>query len=214
MDREASQKPRLLMSPGRWLALLVLLVGVGGALYLWRHEAQTGVCVSVPARDLPAYYQIQARDLTQQMYPVRDLTSATLWKPGKIVGRYTLSTVSQDHLLSDGQLGPVVDTSLISGTVPIGISATSATVLGSNLRVGDVVDVLLVPTATETPPTVVSSLCEGLLVLDVKSLPNGQACSEGTTDSSFIVVVALPGDRVHEFAVTSLGAKSTIVQRP
>jgi Flp pilus assembly protein CpaB len=214
MAAETSPKSRLLMPLEGWLALLVFMVGIGGALYLWWHEAQTSVSVSVPVRDLPAYHQIQASDLTQKPHPARDLTSITLRNSGQIVGRYTLSPVSQDYLLSDGQLGPVVKASLISGTVPIGISVTPSTVLGGNLQAGDIVGVFLVPTVAETQTTVVSSLFEGLLVLDVKSPPNDQACSEEISDDSFIIVVALPADRAREFAVISPGSRLTIIRQP
>jgi Flp pilus assembly protein CpaB len=200
MAAETPQISGPLMPLSRWLALIAFLVGVGGALYLWGHEAQTLVLVPVPVRDLPAYHQIQPGDLAQRAYPSRHLTSATLRETAQIVGSYTLVNVSQQKPLSRDQLGAVVDTALISGTVAIGIPATPAMVLGGSLQLSDLVDVIFVPTASDAQPSLKPVLFENLLVLDVKSV-----VTEKAADSSqpYVVVIALPLDRRDEFVAHS-----------
>jgi Flp pilus assembly protein CpaB len=214
MAAETSPKLRPLMPLTGWLVLVAFLVGVGGAFYLWWHEMQTSVLILVPVRDLPAYYQVQPGDLIHQTYPARDLSSTTLREPAQILGHYTLVAVPQQRPLNDYQLGPVVDMDLISGTVPIGIPATPAMVLGGNLQAGDVVDIILVPAATEQQPSSAQSLFEEVLVLDVKPVAESQATDGGSSDHPFIVVIALPLDRRQEFATRRPGATWVITQRP
>lgn len=214
MAAETPKTTGPLMSLGGWLALIAFLVGIGGALYLWRHEAQTPVLVPVPARDLPAYHQIQSSDLAQRAQFSRHLTSATLRETTQIVGRYTLTEVPQQQPLSDRQLGPVVDTTLISDTVAVGIQATPAMVLGDNLQAGDVVDLILVPATTEGHPSPTLTLFEHILVLDVRSVLESRISNNRPSDRPFVVVIALPLDRRLEFATRGAGATLLITRKP
>ncbi|MEW6494540.1 MAG: RcpC/CpaB family pilus assembly protein [Cyanobacteriota bacterium] len=183
------------------------------ALYLGWHEAQTRLPIPVPVRDLPAYHQIQSTDLVQRPFSGKIRTSVTLKQPKQIVSRYTLTPVSKQKPLSEGKLGPIVDTAHISNTVAIGIPATPAMVLGGNLEAGDIVDVIVTPAATGSEPQLRSVLLSDILVLDVKSMRDNKSPANQMSDSSFVVVVALPVARRQEFATNSVGAKLLITRK-
>jgi len=131
-----------------------------------------------------------------------------------MVGRYTLVAIPQQQPLSDDQLGPVVDTALIFDTIAIGVPATPAMVLGGGLHAGDVVDIVLVPAATEAEPSPSPVLFENILILDVRPSPESQATDGKPADHPFVVIVALPLDRRLEFATTSARATLLITQKP
>lgn len=203
MAAETHETIRPLMPLSSWLALVVFLVGIGGALYLRWHEAQSNIRIPVPVRDLPMYYQIQPDDLVQQTHSSRQVTSATLRETTQIVGRYTLAEVPQGKPLSDVQLGPGVNTMLISNTVAIGIPATTATVLGGNLQAGDVVDLFFVPVTSDIQPSPTPAMFKNLLVLDVKTVIAEKAADSLQPHPPYIVVIALPMDRRDEFVAHS-----------
>jgi Flp pilus assembly protein CpaB len=208
MAAETHETTRPLMPLSGWLALVVFLVGIGGALYLWWHETQSNIRIPVPVRDLPMYYQIQPNDLVQRTHSSRQVTSTTLRETTQIVGRYTLVEVPQGKPLNDVQLGPGVNTMLISNTVAIGIPATTATVLGGNLQAGDVVDLFFAPVASEGQFSLTPPMFENLLVLDVKTVIAEKAADGLQPHPSYVVVIALPIDRRGEFV--SHGASETM----
>lgn len=201
------------MPLGGWLALVAFLAGIGGALYLWGHEVQNSVSIPVPARDLPAYQQIQPGDLAQQAFFPRHLPSVTLEETAQIVGHYTLVNVPHQQPLSYDQLGPVVDTDLISGTVAIGIPATPAMLLGGSLKAGDIVDIFFIPSATETQPSPRPTLLENILVLDIKPGRESDKVEDVESSQLFVVIVAVPLDQRTEFAIRSASGTLTLTRK-
>lgn len=185
--------------------LIAIPVSAFCALYLGLHEPQTRQLIPVPVRDLPAYHQIQLTDLVQKKSSAKTLSS--------IVNRYTLTPVPKHKPLSKDKLGPKVESDRISNTVAIGIPATPAMVLGGNLEAGDIVDIIIVPTATKSEPQLTSVLLPDILVLDVKSMQENKSPTNQLSDSSFVIVVALPVARRQEFATNSIGAKLLISRK-
>lgn len=195
------------------LKVVLFLIGTFGALYLWWIEAPTEVSVSLPRRDLPAYYQIQASDLSQKSIPASSLISTTLQTPAQIVGRYTLTDVPEKRPLNEQQLGPLIETPLISRTVPIGIPASPAMILGGNLQPGDMVDIMAVPAIIQKEPFAALFMFEDILVLDIKPAPTSQT-SAGEHSSPFVIVLALPLDRRIEFVSRTANATLQITRQP
>ncbi|HEY9613121.1 RcpC/CpaB family pilus assembly protein [Allocoleopsis sp.] len=202
----ANTKPKRFSMPLSRLGVLIAIpVSAFCALYLGLHEPQTRQLIPVPVRDLPAYHQIQLTDLVQKKSSAKTLSS--------IVNRYTLTPVPKHKPLSKDKLGPQVESDRISNTVAIGIPATPAMVLGGNLEAGDIVDIIIVPTATKSEPQLTSVLLPDILVLDVKSMQENKSPTNQLSDSPFVIVVALPVARRQEFATNSIGAKLLISRK-
>ncbi|GJD19201.1 hypothetical protein RIVM261_041570 [Rivularia sp. IAM M-261] len=187
-----------------WILILALFVGTLGATYL---ETQPKIEIQVPNRDLPAYHQIKPGDLSSKSYAKKDIPSKVLKKSQELVGRYTLAKIPKQKPLTEKLLGSKIDPNRLVNTVAVGIPATPAMILGSNLQASDTVEITLVPTtnkAQSLPPTVVFS---NILVLDVKSVPQAAA------SSTSVVVVALPLKRQQEFASKSPGATFLLTRK-
>ncbi len=202
------------LSLSHLLALVAISSGLIGYFYLQKYEIQNQVYLPVPARDLPAYHQIQTSDLKQQEYPDRTVSKTTLRKSTEILGRYTLTAIPKEKPLSQTQLSPKLDppqAKLLADTVAIGISATPALVLGGNLQAGDVVDITLVSEATKELSSPKFLKFDNILVLDIKPVSSNKTSQ--LLPSEFVVVIAIPRQRQQEFANNSAGRKLLLSRR-
>ncbi len=130
-----------LMPLRNWLVIFVVSLGIIGALYLGWAAWQSQVLVPIPVRDLPPYSQIRQTDLMTWRYAKRQLTSNMLRESNDIVGHYTLDPVPKYSPISKQQLGPRVDTVLISNTVALAIEGGPALALGGQFKAGSLVTV-------------------------------------------------------------------------
>ena len=200
------------LSLGDYLRVFTILVGVIGAIYLYFRESKTRITIPVARRDLPAYHQIQASDLTDKTSTDRKLTSNTLKRPQDIVGRYTLTNISKNEPLKKDKLVPVEDIHLITNTIALAIPATPDMVLGGNLRAGDVVDIMLISERIQEKSIPKSINFNKILVLDVKPVSKSESTTPNLS-SDFIVVIAIPQQRKQEFVINSVGAKLLITRK-
>lgn len=191
-----TNKPfKLSLSLSQWLAVVVILVGIPAAVYLFWHEARTSVSVPVPKQDLPAYHPIRPGDLVQKTYAARNIPANTFRKPQEITGRYTLTQIPKQKPLTEKQLSSKVNLTYLANTVAVAIPATPATTLGGSLQAGDIVDITFASPTAKAGSSPSPVVFPNILVLDVK--PASQA------NSPSAVVIALPSKRQKEFATHS-----------
>lgn len=193
------------LSLSHWLAIVAIPMGIIGALYLFWQEGKTRVDVYVPARELPAYHQIQPSDLRPKLYASRSIPSGTLRASQEIVGRYTLTQLPKEKSLADSQLGVKVNPTCLTDTIAVSLPATPAMTFGGNLKAGDTVSITFVSTpATKESVLPPSALFSDILVLDVK------AVSQANTSFTSVIVIALPKTSAKEFATHLAGATALV----
>ncbi|QKQ76892.1 hypothetical protein [Nostoc sp. TCL240-02] len=178
------------------LAIIAVLIGVVGAVYLDWHEIQTLVSIQIPARDLPAYYQIQPGDIFKKTFAARDIPSNTLTKSQDIVGRYSLVKLPKQKPLTENQLSPKIDPLRLIDTIAVGIPVIPLITLSENLQAGDIVDVTLVPPTTKEGSLPSPIVLANILVLDVKQV----SLAKANVSSTSVIVVALPVKYQQKFA--------------
>jgi hypothetical protein len=98
----------------------------------------------------------------------------------------------------------VTDAKNLEHTVTVGISATPAMVMNGNLQVGDVIDVIFVPAATEANKFPKPVVFDNVRVLDVKPTPGGP---------NYTVSIVLPSNQLIKFASMSFGSRPIIARR-
>lgn len=185
MATKTDKMPKALISPSHWLRLIIVVFGIIGALYLWIANRQSQVFIYVPARDLPAYHQIQQADLIRWRYPERDLPQGAFMNESDIIGRYTLDTVPRFKPMTEIQLGPFVNADSISNTIPIAIEEGISLVMSEQLR----------PGSTITIWDNGVSILEGILILNLE----GNKTNDNISD--YIIVLAIPTDQVPQILV-------------
>jgi hypothetical protein len=185
------------------ITILAFIVGIVGYIYL----EHTKIEIQVPNRDLPAYYKIKPGDLRSETYAKKDISSQVLKNSQELVGRYTLTKIPKQKLLTEKLVSSKIDSNRLVDTVVVGIPATPAMILGGNLQAGDTVEMTLVPTTTKAESLPSPVVFSNILVLDVKSV------SQASASSTSVVVVALPSKRRQEFASKSPGATFLLTRK-
>jgi hypothetical protein len=193
--------------------VLALVVGVAGALFLLWPEPSPTIDVPVPRADLPTYHVIRHTDLVTSTVKEDELPETGIRTPAGLVGHYTLTELRATKPITSAQVQLLPDPTLITNTVAAGISATSAMVLGSHLKAGDIVDLAVVPTEPITASMSVPSIFQNLLVLDVMPSPQSAAVGNTASPIAFVIIVALPLDRRDEFAVRSVHSIVLVTRR-
>ena len=112
----------------------------------------------------------------------------------KLSDRYLLVGVDQGKEVKDEMLAPQDATALLSDAVAVSVLAGPTTVVGNQLRTGDLVDVVAVPS---TP---------------LKKFEKVMVLSPATKDSSTIVL-AVPSARRDEFALALVGTQLLITRK-
>lgn len=191
-----------------WLGVVVAAAGLAGVVYLvgWDTLLDTlgrnekTMSASVPAKDLPPYYQISAEDLTVVPIPTGDVTSSTVVEMTALEGRYTLSEIAEGIPVDSAQLVPSVGTVPTANTVSVALPATSAMALGGSLQGGDVVDIFFGMTEAGAVDTPLIAPIEDVLVLDVKQVEEGEQDDAVAFRHPYVVVIAVPIDRRGDLA--------------
>lgn len=190
----AGREPRLQASLAVWAFLLVLLVGILGALYLQlARDGPATVGVLVSKTDLPVFHQMRPSDFELRAIAADRTTSKTIRRRDQAIGRYTLSRIHKGAPLSDEQLGPVVRPGVIGRSLIIGIQTTHSATIGDRLERGSHPDLLLTPRVSRRGIEPVT--LRDVLILDVVPAPSP---ARGTT-----VIVAIT--RAQEKALAALG---------
>lgn len=176
------------------VAVFAIVVGAIGAAYLGWHESKIRIVIDVPARELPAYYQIKSSDLIKKDYITRNLPSKTLKNTKEIIGRYTLTKIPEKKPITEKQLNSKIDPTRLANTIAVGIPATPAMTLGGNLQAGDIVDITFVPPTTKLGSLPSPKVFSNIVVLDVKQV------SQANASHTSVIVIALPSKSQQEFA--------------
>lgn len=145
-------------------------------------------------RRLPAYHIIIASDIYMRWVDENNVTAGAVREIQDLIGHYTLTPVLADEPILENQIGPKPDLRLISNTLAIAIPANSATLLGDNLRAGDIVSIAAVPLSNTT--SLPRIIFDSVLVLDVKQSLQGQA----------VIIIAIPDYRWSDYLVETRDA--------
>ncbi len=180
----------------RLLALVIVVLGTAGALWLALTREVPQANVWVWKRALPAYHQIHPdRDLKKEKYATKGLSQNILRVNDEVAGRYTLSKVTAENQLKEDELGPTVKENIMADAVVLGIDATYGTILGGRLAAGDLIDLRLVSMNRANQAS--EPICFGnVLVLEVKPASSAKG--------QFALVVALPMDEVDGLAQANM----------
>jgi hypothetical protein len=188
------------------LAVAAILFGAIGAAYLGWHESKSHIVIDVPVRELPAYYQIKSSDLTKKNYSSRNLPSKTLKNAKEIIGRYTLTNISEKKPITEKHINSKIGSTRLTDTTVVGIPATSAMTLNGSLQAGDIVDITLVLPTNKPGYLPSPRVFSNIVVLDVKQMNPANA------SSTSVIVIALPSKSQREFA-TYLSKVTLLISR-
>lgn len=205
------------------VALIALLVlSVSAVLMVWKlvnSEQVKRMTTTVPTRtkivsnkDLAAYTLLTKEHLI--LIPGTNET-ADPKGPSDLLDRYLLSRVLPGTEIKPDMLAPPEANALLGNSVAVSIPATATATMGSQLRVGDMIDLLAIPgnqssanqSAQPKPPAF-----ENLLVLNVpiKKDPKPDEKNLGEVGA---ITLALPAARRDEFAFSIAGATIVITRR-
>jgi Flp pilus assembly protein CpaB len=138
-------------------------MAVSGTVYL--SSKRRTVEAYVATADLPAYHQIQERDLRQIPVSTTAMPDDPVVDRDTALGRYTLGVVDQDQPLRRSALGPVLADGALNGLGLVALARDAEVSMGGMLRSGDRVDLLLSPT---TPRPGSAPILSNVLVLDIR----------------------------------------------
>jgi Flp pilus assembly protein CpaB len=170
---------------------------------------QPTVRLPVPAKALPVYRPIAAEDIIETEIPEAQIPVDATRKKDELIGQCPLkSLLAREPVLRSF----LTDPQHLDGTVTIAIPATPAMVLGGNLGTGDVVDIIVVPAATEAQPRPMPVSFDNILVLDVKPAANDEAIDGPKSNQPFVIIIALPTDKKEDF-VAHIAAGAMLLTR-
>lgn len=179
--------------------------------------------VIVPKRDLPAYHQIQAADLTAEVRLTKQPQAGMAMNAEDVVGRYTLEAASEGKPMVEVQLGPVVNAALFSGKTIVEVPVPTATVLIGRIKAGDIVDIVFESSPAQTQPqpqqTTSHEMTPGqiqqpsipaqgqpspnpsfqnILVLNGKPIEKPEPVAPGHPRKDYLLILALPTEQYSE----------------
>lgn len=126
----------------RLALILVVVLASAGAFYLGLPGRSTTACVA--AADLPAFHQLEERDVTCLALPTRSVGSDAIDNSELISGRYTLRATAKDSIISGRALGPLLPADTLDGMSILALPYDSTTAVGGTLAAGDTA-VVMVP---------------------------------------------------------------------
>jgi Flp pilus assembly protein CpaB len=158
------------------IGIVILAIAGWGVWFLERPAERPSVPVA--AHDLPAFTQIEPRDLKLEAKRRSMLSTESVTKTDDLIGHYVRERVSAGQTIQRSQL--VAGTS--PGSLAISMEASPAMAFGGKLRAGEFV--ALWSQGRDKP------LLDRALVLDVLSTSTGAA--EKKESSAYVVVLAVP----------------------
>lgn len=207
------------------ISTLLVLILLGAGVWMLIELLKTGSSskrVEQPitaSRDLPAYHLLDESELTAGMEKNDGQSATSNASPdpkaltvNNLKGRYLLTSVKAGQVVTDEMVAPAGLTANLSESFVTAITATSATTLGGQLRVGDRVDLIVVPAKqttnqnAETSPKTVAF--EDLIVLKVHVSSEGKPA-----DDQAVIVLAIPLSKREDFAATTVGANLVLTQK-
>ena len=154
--------------PVDWIAwslwiIIFIAIGVCGFLIYRKSLAQTEVWI--PVKDLPAYHLVVDFDVAKTTRPISDLPVEAISANISPVGAFTIRSVSNDHVLSWGDIVLPANLQLTTNTVALSIPATGAMTFGGQLTSGDIITIW--KTYKNSTTAASDLLLDRVLVLDV-----------------------------------------------
>lgn len=185
-----SSKRNLLTIPlSAYLFFLIIVLGLGGAFFLWFINLEKDVKVFALKQDVPAYYSIQDGDFTQINYDNKNLMEGTITDSNKLQGYYTLRPLSKNVPISSQDL---IESSLLRGKVITSLKVPSEVTLGHTLKEGHNVDITLISNNQAVIPVEKLVLFKDILVLSIQPY-----ISE--SKNSYLVTIAMKEDEFRTF---------------
>jgi Flp pilus assembly protein CpaB len=188
------------------LGLLVLLLG--SLLASTSSYLENSRSVWVAAHDLPAYHSIEVYDIKTIEVKTGSLPEGFIPGANSILGNYTLVNISEGWVVSEDQIKKIPQDLNLREKVVTGIMATPAMVLGGKLMRGDTVNLLLAKAQERTVLEI-----DNLYILGVEKLAGNSSCESSSSCYSFVVVMAVPVDRIKELSNANLKDRVQIVKR-
>jgi hypothetical protein len=195
------------------ISFLALIFTLGATALFIKQRGSSPVEISVLSRDVPPYHLITHQDLERVSRDLNSLPPDAVREDKNLINHLTTQSIQKGRLVNSDQVQAVRDIGLLADTVVVGIPATSQMTLGNALRAGDVIDITLVPEAANVEPPAAPSVFENLLVLDVRPAADPKRV-EKTSETPFIVIIALPIARRQEFAARSAHSKVLLSRKP
>jgi len=204
------------------VVLLALIVSAGVMVWKLVNSEQVKrmtVLTTVPtktkivsSRDLEAYTLLTSNHLMVIQGTNETSDPKVL---NDLLDRYLLAKVLPGTEIKSEMLAPPEAKALLSNSVAVSIPATATSTLGSQLRVGDMIDLLAIPanqpstgqSAQSKPPKF-----ENLLVLNVPIKKDPKPDEKYLAEVGAITL-ALPATRRDEFASSIAGATIVITRR-
>lgn len=187
------------------LAVVVVLVAIGGSVWLNERDSDRAVELAVLNSDLPAYHQISAADIAEdRIVRSRRDSEGAVASPEDLVGRYLLAQTKAGTALMDSGLGPALEQGALDDRTAVAVEATDAMTLAGTLTGGSLVDVTMVPPDGSSASPV---HLPGLIVLNVLKTSSNV---EGT--APHLLVLAVPNANLQSF--TEAIALGTLVVYP
>lgn len=162
------------------------------------------ISIPVPKKLLPIYHLITTDDLKEIEIPEAQIHENALKEHSAIIGRCSLQSLPAHQPIL---MSALTEEKYLKDTVAVGIQATPAMTFGGQLKSGDIVNIIIMPTGTASTPVV----RENLLVLDVKSVTT--QTDDKSPDNPFVVVIALPKSQQIEFASQTFGATLLLTRK-
>ncbi|GAA1672540.1 hypothetical protein GCM10009745_14110 [Kribbella yunnanensis] len=185
------------------LAVILILLGAAGSALIALNSGNREGYVAISADKLPPGHKLVEKDLSNG-----DLAGATdaliKWSDrSKYLGQYTTTWLYQDQYLTPKNLSP--DAPTPSGGAQVGVVLDAGRAPSDGLGVGDVVQVVRVPTANQDsvgPATLVSAAV-------VTASAGGVVAEKGSTVNTLNVSILVPTGKAT--AVAAAAASKTLV---
>jgi Flp pilus assembly protein CpaB len=124
------------------MMLVVVLLASAGAVYLGVAGRTSNVCIA--AADLPAFHQIEERDVTCLPMPSRTVPQDAIHTAELSLGRYTLEATKKGAEIMATGIGPRLSADRLDGVSIVALAYSPATAVGGSIAPGDMA-VLLIP---------------------------------------------------------------------
>ncbi len=181
--------PRAGDRPRDWLAILywvLILVAVPIIAFLMWQRPAVGTTLPVLKHDVPAFHRIAPDEVENKNASSAEVTSDTIRDAAGLANHYALQEIKHGQPVSSDAVVAIANSSLISNTIAVGIPADSVSLLGGNIRAGDIVSVTAVPVSDTLSASTFA--LDRVLVLDVQ-----------TNDKASTLVLAIPAARWLEY---------------
>jgi hypothetical protein len=183
----------------RLLNFTIFVIATLGSLWLFDSNTTTQR-IYVPAHDLPAYHLIQEGDLTDIDILKADLHPKGLTEKDALINRYTVEAIAAEKTIIPSQIISPPTLDLVTDTVAVAISTTSAMTYNGKLSPGMVVSIWSVPLGDSQEGAKAGILLPRVLVLDVMQTEG----KDDSIDQAYIVVLAVPSASQEEILRTDI----------